>query len=164
MKFIVAALLALSALMLGGLVPGGPIETRSFSNINPVILGIFNIFLTSLGLFSLVLFYFILKEKRWSLIASTICGACYLAVYLLDLGKIFPVSMDQMPIALIIIEVLGSIVSLSLIAISIQAVGKTRINDGTESVLHNKGLILVVGVLILVGIGIVIFATNAAMR
>jgi uncharacterized membrane protein (UPF0136 family) len=163
-KYTVAALLALSALMLGILVPGGPIETRSFSNFNPIVLGLFNIFLTVLGLTSFVLIYFILKGKRWSLIISAICGISYLAVYLLDLGKIFPVSKDPMPTTLTIIEALGSIISLPLIAMSFRPIGRTRISHGNESVAFSKSLIFLIGVLVIAGIGIVVFATKAALR
>ena len=38
----IAGLLVLSSVLLSVLVPGGPIETLSFSHINPIILGSFN--------------------------------------------------------------------------------------------------------------------------
>ena len=162
-KFIVSFLLVLSALMLGVLVPGGPIETRSFSNYSPLILSVFNVFLTTLGLFSFALVYFVLREKRWALIASAVCGAGYLAVYLLDLCKIFPVSMDKMPVMLMFIEISGSLVSLPLMLISIQSAGKILVNNNSLT-LNHKRLVLVIGLLVLVGTLIVIFATNAAMH
>ena len=55
----VAVLLVVSSFLLAILVPGGPIETRSFSHISPLILGSFNTFLTLLGMLSLPLAYFV---------------------------------------------------------------------------------------------------------
>jgi len=101
-KNIVSALLLLSFVLLAVLVPGGPIETRNFTHINPVILGALNTFLTLLGIVSILLVYFISKEKKWAFIVSAICGISYFLVYALDLGKIFPVSPDSMPQALLI--------------------------------------------------------------
>ena len=54
-RYWIAGLLALSAISLSLLVPGGPIETRSFSHINPIILASFNTFLTTLSILSLLL-------------------------------------------------------------------------------------------------------------
>lgn len=88
----VVALLVLSTVLLGILVPGGPIEKRRFSHISPLVLGTFNTFLTVLGLVSLGLTYFSLKGNRWAFFAAAICGISYFLVYALDLGKIFPVS------------------------------------------------------------------------
>jgi len=91
-KYWVAGLLGFSGLALGLLVPGGPIETRSFVHINPFTLGAFNTFLTTLGLGSLLLIYFVLRSERWVMFAAAVCGLSYLGVYGLDLAQVFPVS------------------------------------------------------------------------
>ncbi len=51
-RYSVFSLLLLSAIMLTSLVPGGPIETRDFSHISPLVLGSFNVFLTTLSITS----------------------------------------------------------------------------------------------------------------
>jgi hypothetical protein len=164
--YVVSALLILSAILLGILVPGGPVETRNFSHINPLILGAFNAFLTCLGLISILLVYIIIKGKRGAFIVAALCGVSYFLVYALDLAKIFPVSPDRMPPALLIIEIVGALVSLPLMFFSIQLARETH-NGSTNdvsAVLLNKKLVFLIIVMILVGIGIIIFATNAAMQ
>ncbi len=163
MKYSVAILLVISTILLGILVPGGPIETRDFSHISPLILGIFNTFLTILGLGSLTLSYFVLKGRRWAFIVSSIFAISYFLVYILDLGKIFPISPDEMPQMLFVIEVLGILVSLPLTYLSLN-LSRTRIDSG-EDVTASKGgyNVLLLGLMALVGIGIIIFATVSAM-
>jgi hypothetical protein len=161
----VSTLLMLSAVLLGILVPGGPIETRDFSHISPVILGAFNTFMTSLGICSFVFAYFALKGKRWAFIASFICGISYFLVYGLDLGKIFPVSPNEMPAALLAIEIVGILVTIPLAYLSLRAIQMPMelsfaYEAGTEM---NKKRVLILAVMVLVGIGIIIFATLAAM-
>ncbi|MBE9067651.1 hypothetical protein IQ260_13400 [Leptolyngbya cf. ectocarpi LEGE 11479] len=125
-KHYVAGLLGISSIALGTLVPGGPIETRSFAHINLLTLGVFNTFLTTLVLSSLLLVYFILQSKPWAMLTATGIGLSYLGVYGLDLAKIFPISPDAMPPALLAIEILGTILSLPLIALSIQTLQTSR--------------------------------------
>jgi hypothetical protein len=164
--YIVCALLIFSAILLGILVPGGPVETRNFSHINPLILGAFNTFLTCLGLISLLLVYFIIKRKKAAFIVATLCGVSYFLVYALDLAKIFPVSPDRMPPALLIIEIVGALVSLPLMFFSIQLARETHNGNShdVKAVPLNKKLVFLIILMILVGIGIIIFATNAAMQ
>lgn len=160
-----AGLLLLSALMLAVLVPGGPIETRDFSHIEPLVLGAFNAFLTALGLLSLLVPYFILKGSRTAFVISALCGTGYLIVYLLDLARIFPVSPVPMPVALWWIEVAGVLVSIPLIGISIIEAGTsaayadTTPNVGPFARAH-AGLLAMLAV---AGICIVVFATYSAM-
>jgi len=165
-KNIVSALLLISFVLLGVLVPGGPIETRSFAHIDPIILGAFNTFLTSLGIVSILLVYFVLKDKKWAFIVSAICGISYFLVYVLDLGKIFPVSPDSMPQALLIIELVGTIASLPLMFFSILEAFK-NVNNGNEQVADSveisKMFVFLIVFLVIVGIGIVVFATKSAM-
>jgi hypothetical protein len=161
----VSTLLVLSAVLLGVLVPGGPIETRDFSQISPVILGAFNTFLTSLGIGSFVFAYFALKGKCWAFIASLVCGISYFLVYALDLGKIFPVSPNEMPAALLAVEIIGILVSIPLAYLSLRAIQMPmELSFAHEAgTIMNKKNVLILSVMVLAGIGIIIFATLAAM-
>jgi hypothetical protein len=168
MKYIghfVAALLVLSAVLLGTLVPGGPIETRNFSHISPLILVSFNTFLTILGIGSFVLACFTVKKQRWAFKGSTICGISYFMVYALDLGKVFPVSPDEMPSALFAIEVAGIVASVFLTYLSLNA-AHILMSDGSGHELTaamKKEHILLLILVALAGLGIIIFSTIAAM-
>ncbi len=165
-KYSVSALLILFSGLLATLVPGGPIETRNFSHINPLILGTFNTFLTSLVIISLLIVYFIFKNMNWAFIASVILGVYYLLVYALDLGTIFPVSPDSMPQTLFAIEILGTIVSLPLIFLSIQGAMTINSHD-SEQVIGTKGygtmFVYLTFLMIFIGAGIITFATKSAM-
>lgn len=165
MKKGTAALLIASSLMLGILVPGGPIETRSFSHIAPLILGTFNTFLTTLGLGSLALAYFVMKERPWAFALSAACGISYFVVYVLDLGKIFPVSPDAMPAALFVIEAAGTLVALPLTYLSLKLF-HMRPDQGGRTV-HIAGMrkahALLLGLMLVTGTGIIAFATLSAM-
>lgn len=160
-----ALLLVLSAVLLGILVPGGPIETRSFSHISPFILGAFNTFLTILGIGSLVLAYCALKGKRWAILAAAFCGISYFLVYALDLGMIFPVSSDRMPPALFGIEVAGLLVSFPLTLLSLRGVSMPVTNSESpeNQVALKKSHVLLLVLMTLAGVGIIIFATMSAM-
>ena len=167
----VATCLGISAISLIILVPGGPIETRSFSHINPLILGSFNTFLTTLGLGSLLLIYFVLKSERWAMGFSALCGLSYLGVYVLDLAHIFPLSPDAMPLALLTIEIFGSILSVPLMVVSIQALQGLRqpklanasLNHADHFPLIQIPTIVITIALGMIGIGIIVFATYSAM-
>jgi len=160
--YFVPTLLILSCGLLGVLIPGGPIETRNFSHIPPVILGAFNTFLTLLGIASIMIIF---KHKAWAFLASLVCGVSYFLVYVLDLWGIFPVSSDPMPNALYIIELLGLIVSIPLMIFSVQGmICRTTNNQDLKNELYSKKYIFVVLLLILIGVGIIIFATKSAMR
>ena len=161
-RYLVSALLILSSGLLGSLVPGGPIETRNFSHIHPFILGVFNTFLTSLVIVSVLLVYYVLKNMRWAFIASALCGLSYFLVYALDLAKIFPVSPDSMPQALFVIEILGTIVSLPLTFISLRR-GINSEQQVMESKAYSKRFVYLAFMLLVVGVGIITFATKSAM-
>ena len=161
----VAALLVASALLLGVLVPGGPIETRSFAHIAPLVLGSFNTFLTTLGIGSFAFAYFVLKHRHWAFMASAVCGILYFLVYALDLGKIFPVSPDEMPTALFAIEATGTLVSFPLTCLSLKLAHMRIRSDGDRErvAVMKKEHILLLGIMVLAGIGIITFATLSAM-
>ena len=168
-RYGVPALLALSSGLLTSLVPGGLIETRSFAHINPLILGSFNTFLTTLSLSSLLLIYFAWQRYHWAFVASFIAGLSYFLVYVLDLAHLFPVSPNAMPPALLVIEIIGTIVSLPLMLVSgwgIQHSSKQLAQKQNSRLTPNLGgkqqILIVIG-MALIGIGIIIFATRSAM-
>lgn len=158
---IIITLLILSAINLTVMVPGGGIDTRDFSHISPVILSLFNIFLTTLGFISLFLPYFIYRKHKWSLVLTFICGLSYFLVYTLDFAKIFPKSSDPMPKLLMLLEAFGIILSIPLIALSLQKMKELKGNKN-KTQLPNK-MYWLIAVAILIGIGIIIFATKSAM-
>lgn len=155
-------LLGLSAIILGLMIPGGPIENRSFSNLLPIAALTFNIFLTILGLFSLILIYFLAKKRRWAFITAFVFGILYVVVYLLDLFKIFPVSLDPMSGLLFSMEIIGTIVGVFLVIISylsIPSASKKKQKRKNETI-----LVIVVALLLIIGTIIVSFATNSALE
>ncbi|MBN2752473.1 MAG: hypothetical protein JXQ84_07160 [Rhodospirillaceae bacterium] len=161
----VPLLLGVSACLLGVLIPGGPIETRTFSHLAPLILGAFNTFLTVLGVASFFLTYHTYKGRWEAFVASALCGVGYFLVYVLDLGGVFPVSPDPMPPALRVIEVVGTMVSLPLVVLSIRGVRRTVGQSGTGRVQNTATVSARWGVAIfLVAIAIIVFATYSAMR
>jgi hypothetical protein len=107
-----------------------------------------------------------LKEKRWAFIASLVCGIFYFLVYALDPGKIFPDSPNEMPAALLVIEIVGTIVSIPLTYLSLRAIQIPIIlslaYDAGGNVM-NKEHFLILALMVLAGIGIIIFATLAAI-
>ncbi|NEP25258.1 hypothetical protein [Moorena sp. SIO3I6] len=165
-RYLVSGLLVLSFGLLGSLIPGGSIETRSFSHIDPLILGIFNTFLTSLVIVSLLIVYFIFKDLKWAFIVSGLCGISYFIVYALDLGTLFPVSPDPMPQALFVIEVLGMIVSLPLLFISVRGAMNSNKSSNDKVIAsqpYSKTFVYFAFFLVVVGVGIITFATKSAM-
>ncbi|WP_129140777.1 hypothetical protein [Modicisalibacter coralii] len=161
--YTVAGLLVLSAALLGTLIPGGPIENRNFSHIPPVKLAMFNVFLTVLGIGSFALVYFAIIGAGPAFVVAALFGLAYFFVYALDLGKIFPVSPDGMPRALFWIEVVGLILSIPLMVLSLASIFMA--NGGVHApAAMSSSLVILIALTIVLGIGIVIFATRAAMR
>jgi len=126
----------------------------------------FNVFLTSMGIASLVVAYFVWRGNRWSFVAASICGFCYLLVYMLDLGHIFPLSPSQMPTALLSIELIGCIVSFPLMYFSVTAYQmsmQNTITQNSQSLANRLYIVIFVIALAMLGIVIITFATRAAM-
>jgi len=170
-KHWIAGLLGISGIALGALVPGGPIETRSFVHMHPFTLGMFNTFLTTLVLGSLLLIYFVLRSQRWAMPTAAGVGLSYLGVYGLDLVKIFPVSPDAMPPALLMIEVLGTVLSFPLMLLSIQATqssGQRIVAEAPFSLSSHSHRFRLLQIVISMSLGlvalvIITFATSSAM-
>lgn len=119
MHKLLSALLVIAFLTLASLIPGGPIETRDFSHISPILLSAFNFFLTVLGLGSLVFAYFVHLKDKWGVVGSLIAGISYFAVYTFDLARIFPVSPTPMSLLLNLIEISSVVVALGIVVISV---------------------------------------------
>lgn len=158
---IIIALLIASAINLTVMVPGGGIDTRDFSHISPFALSSFNIFLTTLGLVSLFLPYFVFRKYKWSVISSFICGASYFLVYVLDFAHVFPKSPEPMPQLLVLLEALGIVLSIPLMILSFNKSKELKISND-KSQLSSK-MYWLIALAIIVGIGIIIFATKSAM-
>ncbi|OIN99329.1 MAG: hypothetical protein AUJ49_11310 [Desulfovibrionaceae bacterium CG1_02_65_16] len=160
-------LLAASALLLTAMVPGGPLEARSFAGIAPAVLVAFNTFLTSLGLASFGIAYGVWRQRRWAMGAAAVCGALYFCVYALDLGGVFPVSANAMPRALLAAELLGTALSLPLTACALR-LHQTMAPSArlTRASGPKPRLPLALGIIALgiLAAGIIAFATRAAMR
>lgn len=163
-KHLITILLLLSCGLLSVLVPGGSIETRDFSHINPLVLACFNTFLTLLVIMSILIVYYLLQEINWAYIVAAICGLSYFVVYALDLAGIFPVSPDSMPLTLFIIEVLGSIISIPIILLSVRELSILSSSRERKSVqFYSKRFAYFVLLLSIASLGIIIFATKSAM-
>lgn len=163
----IALLLIVSSLALMTLVPGGPIENRDFSHISPLILSVFNLFLTTLGLGSLMLAYFAKLQYRWAVAGSLLAGLSYFVVYVLDLAHVFPVSPTPMPALLELIEILGTLLALALLVCSARVLlipDSDTVAVGTMKPLSLPGhWQLILGMAGIVAVLIVIYATLAAM-
>ena len=165
-KKMAAFMLLISLVNLSIMIPGGPIETRQFSQYPAFVLGGFNTFLTLLGLGSIIGVYFILKNKKWALWLSFYCGIGYEAVYLLDLFKIFPTSPVAMPTSLFILETIGAIVAIPLMIFSYLAVrdesNETSFSNSKKQLTTRT--ILTTLIFAIIGIAIIAFATVSAMN
>ena len=158
---ITAFWLVVSAALLSSLIPGGPIENRDFSHIHPGILGAFNVFLTTLDLGSFVLAFFALKQRQWALNTAFYAAVAYFAVYAVDLAQIFPRSPTPMSFYLALIEVLGMSAAVPLMFASRRAI--SDIPSESSSAGNSMTRYAVTATLVLVGIAIIWFATDAAM-
>lgn len=154
---VITMLLVASALNLALMVPGGFVETRDFSAYSPIVLGAFNVFLTVLGLGSLVIAYTVTKAGRgyrWSALA----GLGFVGVYLLDLGRIFPVPPNPMSTLLATLEWAGAALGGALVIISLvlsqPAAATSAAPSLPKPVMFGLGLVALI---------IVVFATKSAM-
>jgi len=119
------------------------------------------VFLTTLDLGSLVLAYFAWKKRSWAFRAAFSAGVAYFAVYAVDLAQLFPRSPTPMSFSLALIEVMGMTASVPLMFASRRS--HRDINDADEVSGTNSTRYAIALALTLVGIGIIWFATDAAM-
>jgi hypothetical protein len=88
------------------MVPGKLIDTRDFSTLPRWQYNLFNAFLTSLGMASLVVAGFGVMGYAWVFLPALIIGSLYVTFSFLDLFEIFPVVKDKLPLQLILLEAL----------------------------------------------------------
>ncbi len=156
--------LILSLITLSWMVPGGPVETRSFSNIDSAIVLGFNIFLTSLVLGALVLIYFMFKKQKWAYSLTFLVGVAFVIVFLLDLLGIFPVSLDSMNQLLFILEILGTLFGFSLMYLSYVTLKYTPSEYWSGNFQVPFSLIVIGSFLLLFGVYVIYFATKSALH
>ena len=157
-------ILALLLISFATLVPGGPIETRDFSHLMPQVAWGFNTFLTSLGVLSIALIYFMAKRQKWAYQIASIFGFAYLLVYLLDLGKIFPVSSDPMSPLLFAIEIIGSILGILLMWTSYKAIKTGNKNMWAGKFKIPKIAIAIGMAILIIGALVLCFATASVLK
>ncbi|WP_084082001.1 hypothetical protein [Roseibium suaedae] len=162
MRQILTVLLALSAINLALMIPGGLVETRDFSDYTVLVLGAFNLFLTVLGLGSLVLSYRTWARGQGFFLAA-LAGLGYLAVYQADLQGIFPVAPVPMSVLLYLLEWLGTLLGALLF---LAALIGLRSSGASQAAVDAGGRSLpraVLFALVLAGAAIILFATLSAM-
>jgi len=116
-KEVLFCLLAL-LLSFASLVPGGPVETRDFSQMDARAYWAFNAFLTILGLAGFVVAYFVWRDEARGYRAAIVIGWLYVAA---DLGRVFPVSPDPTGFVLGIIMIADAILALNVVLFSYKA-------------------------------------------
>ena len=155
--------LVISIFTLAWMVPGGPVETRSFSNILPeVVLG-FNIFLTALIIVAISLIYFMYKKQKWAYQANGVVGLAFALVFILDLGGIFPVSLDPMQTLLFVMEIIGLLLGVLLMWLSYKTLQTTSESFWINTFKISKFWIIVGIMLLLLGVYVIYFATTSAL-
>ena len=108
-------LLILAVLSMAPLIPGGPVENRSFAHIPVPILVAFNAFITLVVLGSIPLAVLARRGSRRVLAWVIADGLGYVAIFALDLLHIFPVSPTPMSPALTGFELAGLAFGLAII-------------------------------------------------
>ncbi|MER5741773.1 hypothetical protein ACFV97_31125 [Streptomyces sp. NPDC059913] len=101
------AFLVWEALLLIPMVPGKLIDTRDFSSLPRWQYNGFNVCLTSLGLASFVVAGFALADQHWVFVAALILSLVYVLVFAADLGAVFPVVPDPLPVQLLVLEAIA---------------------------------------------------------
>ena len=159
-----STLLVISFLALASLIPGGPVESRDFSHISPIVWSLFNFLLTVLGLGSLVFAFFVNLKDAWALKGGCITGTSYVAIYTLDLAQIFPTSPTPMPPMLELIEVTSVLLGLLIVFLSAKLLFN---HNALNSVKSSRFLSPVDLLYLLFGIAliisIVVYSTLSAM-
>lgn len=156
---VLSVLLVLSGIALSSLVPGGPIENRDFSHIAPIVLLVFNIFLTALGLGSFLLVAGLMGGVRQAWPLTFWAAASYLLVYGIDLLGVFPQSPTAMGQPLLIVEALGIALALPMLWLAAHGTQMPGSAEKPLVKLRPRWLILICTL----AVAIVAFATVNAM-
>jgi len=161
-KFTAWLLVALMALLVP-MVPGGPIETRSFATVNSFLVMGFNIFLTLLMITSITTTYFMFKKQKWAYQLVGILGLSFALVFILDLAEIFPVSPDPMETPLLVLEWISLLMGALLMFFSYKSLTVTGQSYWSGAFKLPRWLIISIALLLLLGIYVVYFATTSAL-
>ena len=151
------ALLTMSALNLALMVPGGFVETRTFAGYSVSVLAAFNVFLTGLGIGSLILAFRILRTGRSGL-AAPAAGLAYVAVYGLDLLRIFPIATTPMSMTLATMEWGGTALGAATVLAGVLSIAGKTDTRAPEKRLPRWVVILIAAM----ALAIVTFATLSA--
>lgn len=157
--YIIPSLLIISTINLALMIPGGFVEMRGFSAYSSLVLGLFNTFLTILGLGSLVLAYLFFTNYSGYFI-TILVGISYMIVYLIDLFKVFPKSPKPMSKLLASLESLGTLLGFILIAVTAYIWRNVSDQSSTHVSLSSLTIILIS----FAGLIIIAFSTYAAIH
>ena len=138
-------ILILATLSLIPLIPGGPIENRSFGHIPVPVLVAFNAFITVTVLGSVPLAFLARRGGRRILTLVVLDGLGYVAIFALDLLHIFPVSPTPMSPTLFGFEIAGLGCGLLIVASALRDMRRPRPQPAAHQsfpALARTGLIL----------------------
>ena len=146
-------------ILLVSLIPGGPIENRDFSHLNPLAVWLYNGLLTVLGFGTLVLAFFMILGKRYAFRMGVFVGLAWLILTLFDLLQIFPTSPTPMSFLLFSIEL--SIIILSIIATlcSYKAMKTMDHNSHPAPVLRRRIWLIAGPIILILGAIAIIYAS-----
>ncbi|MGV6811902.1 MAG: hypothetical protein ACWA47_06630 [Brevirhabdus sp.] len=108
------------------LVPGGPVETRDFSELGGALFWGFNAFLISLAVLAVVSALAMLRDSRAGAIGAIVASWGYLFVVFLDLGHVFPTTPDPIPFLLGFIEILDAILAAYVMVLAHRGLSHVR--------------------------------------
>ena len=121
--------LGIAIITLFSMIPGGPVENRSFANVIPAAALGLNIFIGSTLVLAFLSVFFMSKKQKWAYQAVGLIGINYILIFVLDLGKIFPVSLDEMSNLLFNLEIFALLLGILMVGLSYLSV---RYDDGYE--------------------------------
>ncbi|MFF8711400.1 hypothetical protein ACF07T_08165 [Streptomyces sp. NPDC015184] len=119
---VTAALLVWETLLLIPMVPGKLIDTRDFSPLPRWQYNGFNVYLTTLGLAGFVVAGFAMAGQHWAFVAALVLSIGHIAVFAADLGAVFPVVPDPLPVQLLVLEAIALASAGVLAVVAIQGV------------------------------------------
>ncbi|WP_148841444.1 hypothetical protein [Streptomyces sp. sk2.1] len=122
MATVTAALLVWETLLLIPMVPGKLIDTRDFSPLPRWQYNGFNVYLTALGLAGFVVAGFAMAGQHWAFVAALVLSIGHIAVFAADLGAVFPVVRDPLPVQLLVLEAIALASAGVLAVVAIQGV------------------------------------------
>lgn len=105
------------------LVPGGPVETRDFSGLGGPVFWGFNVFLVLLAVLAVGSALLMLRGRTRAAWGAIAAAWGYVFVVLLDLGHVFPLSPDNIPLLLGLVEILDFVLAGYVMILAHRALG-----------------------------------------